>query len=117
MKIHTVILLLFMLIQSSCDDNTKLDQKETRFIVKNSTENTLEDISVFSTSINDLLPDSESKPQDFSFEILEDNPIVSFKAKNISFVKYLFPDSSKQVNRIVIDSLNFQTLNIHLHIE
>ncbi|MEM9299546.1 MAG: hypothetical protein AAGA64_14315 [Bacteroidota bacterium] len=117
MKIHTVILLLFTLLQINCDDNTRVNQKETRFIIDNSTENTLEGILVFSTSINNLLPHSESKPQVFSFETLEDDPIVSFKTKNSSFVKYLFPDSSKQLNRIVVDSLNFQTLNVHLHIE
>ena len=117
MKTQMLILLFFVLLQFSCEDGSKLDRQEAQFVVKNSTDFALLDVSVFSVPIDDLLPNSESNKYNFSFERLEDDPIITFKTKDATFVKYLLPDSTRQVNMIVIDSLNFETLNTYLHIE
>ncbi len=120
MKTKTFILIFIFitLVQSSCrDDDSKLGQQETQLIVKNSTESNLLNIKVFSISIDDLLPNSESNPYDFNFKRLEDDPFMSFEAKNTKFGIYLLPDSSKKKMVIVIDSLNFQTMHTYMHTE
>lgn len=115
--IHVPILLFFVILQFSCEDGSKLDQQETQLVVKNSTDFALVDVSVFSVPIDDLLPNGESNEYNFSFERLEDDPIITFRSKDATFVKYLSLDSTRQVNIIVIDSLNSDTLNTFLHIE
>lgn len=47
MKTHMLILLLFVLLQFSCEDGSKLDRQEAQFVVKNSTDFALLDVSVF----------------------------------------------------------------------
>ena len=107
---------LFLLTLWSCND-AKIEQETNKFKVVNLTNFNLESVHVFSVPLGDLLSTKVSDIYELNFSIESDDPIISFESENTVFVKYLFPDSTKILNTIIVDSLNFRTMSAYVHIE
>ena len=120
MKAHKMILFICLMhaFLLGCKDKPPSVQHDgLKFKLYNQTNYNLKEVNVFSNNVNDLVKSGKSVTYDFSWDSTEDIPFISFKIEEEFFGKYIFPDTTKCMNSIFIDSVNVELGEVYLHIE